>query len=349
MANSLQTVLGPIPIEAMGVTLMHEHLLCDVSNWHHPPVTPERLYLRDAPVTPSIYGELRMDPFVNRPNLRLDDVAVAAEEAGQFATLGGQTILDPTCRGIARDPVGLAAIARQTGLHIVMGCGYYLESSHPPHVADMTVEAIAAEIVADLTVGVGEPPIRAGFIGEIGVSAAFTLAEQKVLRGAAQAQVTTGHPLMVHLPGWERHGHRVLDIAAAEGVDPHRVILCHMNPSWHDTDYQTGLAERGAALEYDMIGMDYFYADQGVQCPSDEENAAAIAALIAAGHGDSLLLSHDVFLKMMLTRYGGFGYGYLLRHFVPRLLRHGVSPAWIDRLLIDTPRRLFSTNPAAAS
>ena len=58
-----------------------------------------------------------------------------------------------------------------------------------------------------------------------------------------------------------------------------------------------------------MIGMDYFYADQQVQCPSDEENAAAIAAPDRRGlSATALLLSQDVFLKMMLTRYGGFGY-----------------------------------------
>ena len=98
-----------------------------------------------------------------------------------------------------------------------------------------------------------------------------------------------------------------------------------MNPSFDDPAYQTACAERGAFIEYDMIGMDYFYADQQVQCPSDEETAARHrAAWSTRGFGHTLLLSQDVFLKMMLTRYGGFGYAYVLRHFVPRLRRHGV-------------------------
>ena len=41
-----------------------------------------------------------------------------------------------------------------------------------------------------------------------------------------------------------------------------------MNPSLHDLDYQAALARRGAFLEYDMIGMDYYYADQQAQSPS---------------------------------------------------------------------------------
>ena len=47
-------------------------------------------------------------------------------------------------------------------------------------------------------------------------------------------------------------------------------------------------------------------------------------------------------MKMMLTRYGGFGYGYVLRHFVPRLRRHGVSDAQIEQLMVRNPRRVVS-------
>jgi len=182
----------------------------------------------------------------------------------------------------------------------------------------------------------------AGLIGEIGISKDFTAAEEKVLRGAARASRLTGVPLSIHLPGWERLAHRVLDTIEQEGGDLRHTVLCHMNPSLDDGPYQRSLADRGAFLEYDMIGMDYFYADQQAQSPCDEENAAAIRALVDDGYADSLLLSQDVFLKMMLTRYGGFGYGYILKHFVPRLKRHGLDQAAIDRLLIDNPRRVFS-------
>ena len=66
------------------------------------------------------------------------------------------------------------------------------------------------------------------------------------------------------------------------------------------------------------------------------------------GYANALLLSQDVFLKMMLTRHGGFGYGYILKHFVPRLKRHGLDQAMIDRLLVDNPRRVFSARQRAA-
>ncbi len=92
--------------------------------------------------------------------------------------------------------------------------------------------------------------------------------------------------------------------------------------------------------------MDYFFADDNAQSPADEENARAIKRLIDAGLIDRLLLSQDVFLKMMLTRYGGFGYGYILRHFVPRLRRHGVTDDEMRTLLVANPRRVFASAAA---
>src|SRR6202045_3986672 len=318
MSTNVQTVLGPIAGDTMGVTLMHEHLLMSFFSWHHPPKTASRMTLRDAPVSLSILGELRMDPFVNLDNLQQYDVDLSAREAQQFADLGGQTILDPTNRGIGRDPQALAAISRRTGLNVVMGSGYYLEVSHPPVVRQMTHDSISAEIERDIKEDVDGTGIRAGFIGEIGVSARFTSEEEKVLRGAARAQTRSQVPLMVHLPAWERLAHRVLDVVAEEGVRLDCVILCHMNPSWRHFDYQAGLAQRGACLEYDMISMDYYYADQNAQCPSDEENAAAIQNLIQAGYVERILISQEVFLKMMLTSYGGVGFCFIVIHFLPR-------------------------------
>jgi phosphotriesterase-related protein len=153
--------------------------------------------------------------------------------------------------------------------------------------------------------------------------------------------VRTGLPLMIHLPGWFRLGHKVLDIAEEEGAELRHTVLCHMNPSHDDLGYQQELASRGAFLEYDMIGMDFFYADQQVQCPSDEEAARAIVKLVEKGYIDRLLLSHDVFLKMMLTRYGGNGYAYILKHFLPRLKRHGLGDRQLDILMRDNPRSVF--------
>lgn len=341
-SGQVMTVRGLMPASQLGITLPHEHILNDCRCWWNAPREPERQYLAQGPVRMEIIGELRMDPFVNLHNCALDDEDLATAELMQFVQAGGRTVIDPTCRGIGRNPKALVRISEATGLNIVMGSGYYLQSSHPPEVKNLSVEAIANEIVVEALEGVDETGVRIGLIGEIGVSGDFTADEEKSLRGAARAQKRTGLPLMVHLPAWYRHAHRVLDIVEEEGGALRHTILCHMNPSGADVDYQTSLARRGAFIEYDMLGMDYWYADQQVQCPSDEDNARAIKGLIEAGFGDRLLLSQDVFIKMMLSHYGGFGYAYVLRHFVPRLRRHGVGEDSIQAMLVDNPRSIFT-------
>ncbi len=338
--STVTTVLGPITPEQLGVTLMHEHLLLDATPWFREPEAASLRAVAHQPVSIEVLGLLRHDPFMCRDNCELLDEETATEEVRRFRLAGGETVVDPTCRGIGRDPRALQRIARATGLQVVMGTGYYLQPAHPPHVREMSLEAIAEEITRDVVDGVDG--VRAGIIGEIGISKDFTSEEEKVLRGAARAQHATGVPLEVHLPGWERHGERVLDVVVEEGGDLRRTVLCHMNPSGEDFDYQARLAERGAWLEYDMIGMDYFYADQQAQSPSDEENARALLRLRDAGLLGSVLISQDVFIKIQLVRYGGTGYAHILDHFVLRLRRHGFTEQDIETLLVANPRRVFA-------
>jgi phosphotriesterase-related protein len=341
-SGHVMTVLGPLPVEEMGVTLMHEHILLDASGKWVPPACCSDRHVAEQKVHIGILGALRMNPLMSRDNCQLFDADVAVEELMRFRELGGNTVVDPTNLGIGRDPAALQRISRRTGLHIVTSTGFYLEPSHPDYVSRSSIDQLADQLIADVGGADEKPEVIAGMIGEIGVSTAFTANEEKSLRAAARASAATGVPLSVHLPGWVRHGHRVLDIVEHEGADLNHTVLCHMNPSHADIEYQHSLAKRGAWLEYDMIGMEYFYADENAQSPSDEENARAIKALIDAGFIGRVLMSQDVFLKIMLTRFGGHGYGYILKYFVPRLRRHGVTSEQIETMLITNPMRVFS-------
>lgn len=337
----IQTVTGPIAPDQLGVTLTHEHIMNNVTSWAHETtnVGLDPTEFRDAPVTQELIWDLRNDPFGNLDNCRLEDEAVAITEITRYAALGGRTIIDATGLGIGRDMAALARISHSTGVNIIAGTGYYLEAAQPSHIKGLSPEAICARILNDLKAG--ESDIRPGIIGEIGVSSDFTTAERSSLHGALLAQAETGLPIQVHLPAWFRLADEVLDLADACGVDPSKIVLCHMGPSGDDLAYQERILDRGAWLQYDMIGMEVFYADQDVQCPSDEDNARWLARLIDRGHIRHLLLSQDVFLKSLLRTYGGPGYAHLLQYFVPRLQRHGVTSDGITQLLVNNPRALF--------
>jgi phosphotriesterase-related protein len=339
----VQTVLGEIASGELGVTLMHEHLLIDIGALFHAPPKQDvqRTEAAESAMAPRFTALLRDDPFGSRDNLVLGDVPVAIEEVRVFADAGGSTIVDPTGEDMGRNPRALQEISRAAGVNVVMGCGHYLSALHPQALESATDDDLEEEIVADIREGVDGTGIRAGIIGEIGVSRAFTRSEERVLRAAARAQAVTGVPLLIHLPGWKRYGPRVIDIVEEEGGSAAGTVLCHMNPSHLDRPYQRGLVERSAWIEYDMIGMDWYYADADEQCPSDEELARSVAALIADGCLERLLFSSDVFLKMMLTRFGGNGYAHVLRSFLPRLKRHGVREDMLDTLVRANPRAVF--------
>jgi phosphotriesterase-related protein len=339
---SITTVSGAIEASELGITLFHEHLLNDATKaWHPPdPEDSRASEIANGPVRMEYLGTLRNDPYLSRDNTLLDRLDVAIEEAGFFAAAGGRTVIDQTVEGMGRDPEKMKVIAEATGLQIVMGCGFYLERTHPPRIASMSADDVADSVERDLVEG--WDGIRPGLIGEIGIGPSFTSAEEKVLRGAAKAQRRTGVPLSVHLPGWQRHGHRVLDVVEEEGGNLAATVLSHMNPSHNDPGYQRSLADRGAWIEYDMIGMELNYPGEG-QSPSDEQNARAVAELVRDGYADRLLLSHDIFIKTLLRRWGGFGYDHVLTSFVPRLEDHGVSRETALGLLTTNPRRVFET------
>src|SRR3990170_2850950 len=124
-SGQVMTVLGPIPVEEMGITLVHEHIFLDAATWWQEPAAASRRQLACQPVNIALLGELRMDPFLNLDNCRLYDFDVAVAELMQFVELGGRTLVDPTNVGIGRDPLALQRVSRRTGLHIVCGAGYY--------------------------------------------------------------------------------------------------------------------------------------------------------------------------------------------------------------------------------
>src|SRR5579871_211782 len=129
--SEVMTALGPVPTEILGITLPHEHVLLDLTClWTHPR-DPARAFLVDAPLSPGTRGLLACDPYHSRPNLRLDDPDLAATELGYFKEFGGQTVVDLSTRTIGPYPAELAEIARRTGLHIIMGTGFYVQAAHP--------------------------------------------------------------------------------------------------------------------------------------------------------------------------------------------------------------------------
>src|SRR5215470_546906 len=96
------TTLGPAPVERLGTTLPHEHLLIDLRCWFTRPKDPDLAKLSDAPLVVENLGAVRKDPYLSNDNLTMFDVDLAVSEAMQFKKAGGGTIVDCTTTGIGR-------------------------------------------------------------------------------------------------------------------------------------------------------------------------------------------------------------------------------------------------------
>src|SRR5438445_2388444 len=310
LGGQVQTVLGAVAPDAIGVTLPHEHLLIDFKvMFAEPPAASDKGRAWE-PVSLANLGWVRQNFNSNLDNLRLVDEQVAQDEILLFKMAGGHTVVDPTPRTLGRDPYALARIARATGLNLVMGAGYYVDASHPADMNRRTVDELAREMIADVTSGVGDSGVRSGLLGEIGTTYPWTENERKVLRAAVSAQRETGAPLMIH-PG--RHPDMPMQLAEfvrKEGGDLRRTIMCHICRTIADMRPVINLAQTGLWLEYDLFGLgnSYYPYNPSFDMPNDGGRMAHVLALIAAGHQDQILMSHDIAYKTSLVRYGGDGY-----------------------------------------
>jgi phosphotriesterase-related protein len=340
----VQTVLGPIAPEALGVTMTHEHLLVDFRYSFREPEALHEKRMAYAPWSLELAGWIRHHWNLHLDNMTLFDENETIAELAPFSRAGGQAVVDATSIGIGRDPRGLARIARATGLHIVMGAGHYLGATHPPEVERQDVETLAESIAADVVRGVGDTGVRAGMIGEIGCSWPWTDGERKALRAAVLAQRRTGAPLMIH--PWRADDAPIViaDAVRASGGDVRRTIMCHVERTIVDRGALAEFADSGAYIELDLFGHEVTHVPGGrrLWMPSDAQRIEMILWLLERGYGDRILLSHDICYKFRLRRYGGHGWDHLLVNVVPHMRSYGIGDAAIRGMLIENPRAALS-------
>ncbi len=199
--SHVQTVRGPVPSEEIGFTLPHEHTA--IALWH----------------VPNRWDYWELSP---------DDPVIEAELA-RYRAAGGSCLVDVTPTGVGRDPARLAGLSERTGIHLVMGCGWYRGAYYLPEVRidRRTVDDLADELVRESHEGVGETGVRPGIIGEIGTDKPWiSAAEERVHRAAARASQRTGLAITTHAV-LSAVGLAQLGIFEEEGADLSRVVIGH--------------------------------------------------------------------------------------------------------------------------
>ncbi len=308
------TVTGPIQPAALGVTLSHEHLYCDLSKQS------------------------------GRDDNDVTDMAVMIEEMELFREAGGRSIIEVTCQGIGRDPAKLRQLSEVSGVQIVSGIAFYDYLTWPAWAQQADVGKIAAFITSQIAKGTNG--VRAGVIGELFTHnelepnpQAYRLNEYelRLFQAAALAQRRTGVAITTHA-SLGRGGHAQLDVLDRAGADLSRVAIGHCDVCWHpqsdkDMDYYLPILERGAFCAFDLVGW--------TELMPDEVRAERIASLVQMGYVGQILISSDTCRRSQLRANGGRGLDYVLTSFLPRLRGHGVTETQIAAMTVDAPRRLL--------
>lgn len=307
----VQTVLGPIEPGALGFTLPHEHT--QIALWHI---------------------ENRWDYW----QLTRDEPVILAE-LERYRSAGGSGLVDLTLPGVGRDPAWLARLATASGLHLVMGAGWYRTAYYPAEarIDRRSVDDLADELVRECAEGVGDTGVRPGIFGEIGTDKPWlSPAEERIHRAVARAARRTGLAISTHAV-MSDVGLAQLRVFEEEGTDLSRVVIGHAD-SYPLLDHYLEIIRRGASIEFDFLGMSFTPTERH----GEGRVVELLCALLAHGHAGRILLSQDVCHDSQLRRYEGNGFVYLTESFLPRLRAAGVSDAEIETMTVANPRRLLT-------
>ena len=235
---------------------------------------------------------------------------------------------------------GSAGLARATGLHIVMGCGWYREAYYPAEarIDRRSVDDLADELVREATDGVGDTGVRPGIIGEIGTDKPWVSAlEERVHRAAARAARRTGLAITTHAVlspvGLDqlrdlRGGGRRPDAGRHR---PRRLVPASRPPP----------RDRRARRER-RVRLPRHVVHAGRAPRRGPHRRARSASCWRAATSSGSCCPRTSATTRSSTRYGGNGYTYLAGRSCRGCARPGVSDAEIETMTVANPRRLLT-------
>ena len=353
--GQVQTVLGKVAAEMLGPTMMHEHILTDVTGIFEAPRTASEKVRAYEPIRLDNLGWIRRNYFRHHDNLLLGDIPTAIDEMRLYREWGGGAVVEVTPPGIGRDPVGLARISRASGVHIVMSTGFYVAHTHPPYMVDMTEEQLADLMKSEIRSGIRitteghddwqghqeETSVKAGVI-KVACTWPLHERERRVLSASAQVQGETGVAITTHTGRDQRSPMEVAECLIEAGADMSRVVLGHLDLRVQDIGILWELLELGCYLQFDLFGHESsFYGATPFDMPSDGQRLDRMVKLLEADTASRLLISQDICTKHRLTRYGGHGYHYILESVVPFMRKKGIPNDVIRQIIVTNPARLL--------
>ncbi len=343
---SVITVLGEVDESKIGIVAPHEHLILDISKKGVAQAGKAgNSAIFDEKVSIKILGQLMVNGLACRDNLILSDIDLAVREILEFKKYGGNTIVELTSQDCGQDPIALKNISIASGLNIIMSTGFYTKDTRPDHLKEKNIDELAQILLKDIKQGVGSTGIKAGVIGEIGISAEISADEKRILNSSAIAQKETGVAIFIHPWIGTKNGLEIVDVLEKAGADLSKVVLCHMGRKM-DLKYFKELLDRNIYIEFDLFGKNnWLIIDDKIHyvAPDFElVDAMQDLANINEDYIKKILVSTDVCIKMNLVEYGGFGYAHILKNILPIMKIKGFTEKQINYLISKNPIEVLS-------
>jgi phosphotriesterase-related protein len=307
--RKVETVLGPVDDDQLGVVLVHEHVMVD---WIGAELT-----------TPARYNPHEI-------------VEAALPYLEQARDLGVQTLLDCTPAFLGRDVSVLQLLAQKTGLHILTNTGLYGAMDDrfvPAYAFETSAESLAEAWIQEWEQGIDGTGIRPAFM-KIGVDPGpLSPIDRKLVEAAAITHRATGLNIHSHTTEAEA-GRSQLELLEALDVPLEAFVWVHAH-NIDDLETLADAATRGAWIELDGVAPD-----------TVDHHAELVVELNAQGHLDRLLLSHDAGCYQVGEPGGApesfRGYNTISTTLLPELINRGMKDHEMRKLLVDNPRRLLA-------
>ncbi|REG91584.1 phosphotriesterase-related protein [Algoriphagus antarcticus] len=302
----LNTATGKIPIDSMGITLIHEHMLVD--------------FIGADSVSPARYNQEEV-------------IAKVLPYLIEVKKYGVKTIFDCTPSYLAKDPVLLKKLSEQSGIRLVTNTGFYgaVDNKYLPDFAfTETAEQLSQRWIEEFENGIGDTGIKPGFI-KISVNEESTLrgVDAKLVKAAGLTHQKTGLQIVSHTGTWATASQEVA-ILKEMGLDPSAFVWVHAQAEQDFQNYMIA-AKLGAWISLDGIGW------------SVDEYVDRLLYAKEKGFLDQILISHDAGWYDPSKPNGGDFQPFtnIFEKLMPALNSKGFEEADWEMLLEENPVRAF--------
>jgi phosphotriesterase-related protein len=311
----VETVLGRVSADALGLTLTHEHLFVGWPGWQYDPVASDQ----KTAGYETLLARLR-----------------------EARAAGVATIVDATPADLGRDAALLRRAAQDSGINVIASTGYYHEAwGLPVYLRMRSVDELTEILLHDLQRGMEGTDVRAGAIKLASAGQEIGRHEQKALLAAAAASRALGVAILTHAPSPAVAVEQASRLIA-EGVAPERVQIGHCDSFAIESLRE--LLDTGVFVAFDQVAY-----EQRIDAPG---RVRALSALIEEGFARQLTLSHDQIgilggRQVTLTAHTR-EFSFLVRETLPALRGAGVSDEAIATMTVANPARWLGHPTAGA-